>query len=183
MSEADSINFLGAQMEQVQKCVADLPSTSPSLRRVKATVLNGSNLMGKDLRFRVWKRLTANPYYVIKFKGVEYACPHRTKTLNPQWDERPFSLGPIARTEPELLEICVFDYNKRSKDKFMGAVQVSGSHLYNLDKGKHTYRFQLEQSEKEAYKTEASGEISVRFIVEVLSHAMTLLICLIFSLF
>eukprot|EP01095_Lingulamoeba_sp_RSL-Kostka_P016011 TRINITY_DN760_c0_g1_i1.p1 TRINITY_DN760_c0_g1~~TRINITY_DN760_c0_g1_i1.p1 ORF type:complete len:264 (-),score=76.96 TRINITY_DN760_c0_g1_i1:147-938(-) len=82
-------------------------------------LIEGKNLVIKDIK-------SSDPYCIVKLGAQTRKSERKDSTLNPKWDEKiQFNMPMVDK----ILKITVMDYDKISKDDFMGDCEVDLSDL------------------------------------------------------
>ncbi|KJE91986.1 hypothetical protein CAOG_03028 [Capsaspora owczarzaki ATCC 30864] len=115
-------------------------------------VVSGQGLAAKDMNG------LSDPYCLVSFESHQFKTKRILETLNPVWDET-FEF-PILCGESSLLRVTVFDWDKLSRDDFLGFVVIDITTL--VPESKHQELFVLRQRSSD---DEISGSVTLEMLV------------------
>eukprot|EP01119_Soliformovum_irregulare_P013041 TRINITY_DN3438_c0_g1_i1.p1 TRINITY_DN3438_c0_g1~~TRINITY_DN3438_c0_g1_i1.p1 ORF type:complete len:195 (+),score=65.14 TRINITY_DN3438_c0_g1_i1:80-586(+) len=132
----------------------ELYSTKSKLiAKLKVTIKEARYLSAMDVSGK------SDPYCKIKLESQEYKTKTIKKSLNPKWDQDYEFFVTERRAE---LEIHVFDWDRFSKDEFMGRMSLKIGNMKDGETAEHWYKLEaLHPGEK------VSGEILLNWTFQL----------------
>ncbi|KAL9643142.1 hypothetical protein ABK040_001631 [Willaertia magna] len=89
---------------------------------LKVTVVCANNLVAKD-EGGLFSRPSSDPYVIVRVGMTQYKTTTKYKNLNPSYNET-FIFSNIYDPSREIVSFEVYDYDRASKDDFIGSVSL-----------------------------------------------------------